>query len=184
MKIRSLSLLATTLSLACLPVCANTISFSADTTNLLPFNRPTEDGSVLSDVGMSVHYFVKNFTVNLTGSYNFSAVAKDPANFDTFIQLYSMFDYTQPLNNYLAGNDDAGANANLGSALTGIALTAGSNYSFVIDGFGDSDWGAFSASITGPGSISSVPDESSTFALAACGIAGLWLVRRRSVANS
>lgn len=183
MKIRSLSLMATTLALTCLPVLGDTLNFSGDTASQLTFNRPIEDGSLLSDVGTSVHYFVENFTVSLSGNYNFSAVATDPSSFDTFIHLYSSFDFAQPLNNYLAGNDDAGGNPDLGSALNSVPLVAGNNYFFVIDGFGNADTGPFTASISGPGSISPVP-EPSTLALATFGAAGLWLIRRRLASRS
>ncbi len=166
------------MSLACLPVFGDTFNFSGDTTSLLTFNRPTEPGDDLSLFGTSVHYFVETFTVSLSGNYNFSVVATDPSNFDTFIQLYSTFNPSLPLGNYIAGNDDNVNGPEFGSALNGIPLIAGNTYTFVIDGFSNSDFGAFTASISGPGVISPVP-EPSTLALATGGFLGLWLLRRR-----
>lgn len=183
MKYKFLSLVITTLSIASLSAFADTYNFSGDTTFLPLFNRATADGTVLSDVGTAVHYFTQDFTVSQTGAYSLSAVAGDPANFDTFVHLYSAFNPSSPLTGFVTGNDDAFANADLGSAINGITLTAGSNYSFVITGFGNTDLGAFTASIVGPGSIAPVP-EPSTFALAACGIAALFLIRRKQMAKA
>ena len=178
MKKTLLSLAVSALSLASLPVFGDTYQFSNDTTFLPLFNRPTADGSALSDVGTAVHYHVENFTVSQTGTYSLSAVAGDPGSFDTFIHLYSLFNPALPLSGFIAGNDDAFANADLGSALNNITLTAGNNYAFVITGFGNSDFGGFTASIVGPGSIAPVP-EPSFYALLGCGAAGLLIAGRR-----
>lgn len=182
MKYKFLSLVAATLSIACLPAVADTYNFAGDTTFLPMFNRATEDGSLLSDVGTAVHYHVENFSVSQTGTYSLTTVAGDPGNFDTFIHLYSLFNPAAPLSGFIAGNDDAFANANLGSALSSISLTAGDNYAFVITGFGNSDLGAFTASIIGPGTITPVP-EPSILAFAVCGFTTLVLVRRKQVAQ-
>ena len=183
MKIKLPSLVAATLALTNLPTFAATYSFAGDTTFLPLFNRATVDGTVLSDVGTAVHYFTQDFAVSQTGAYSLSAVAGDPANFDTFVHLYSAFNPSSPLTGFVAGNDDAFASADLGSAINGITLVAGNNYSFVITGFGNTDLGAFTASIVGPGSIAPVP-EPSIYALMAVGMAGLFLARHRSVAKA
>jgi MYXO-CTERM domain-containing protein len=178
MKIKSISLLVTTLSLASLPVFGDTFNFSGDTTSLPTFNRPIEDGSLLSDIGTSVPYNTFSFTVGQTGSYNFAATG-----FDTFVFLYSSFDPSQPLLNFIAGNDGAPGAVTGNSALGSVSLTSGNSYDYVITGFGNTDLGAFSASIDGPGTISPVP-EPTPLALAASGVAGLWLVRRRQTAKA
>ena len=183
MKLKLLSLVATTLSLASLPVFGDTYNFASDTTFLPLFNRTIADGSLLSEVGTAVHFHVENFTVSQTGTYSLSAVAGDPANFDTFVHLYSAFNPATPLNGFIAGNDDAFATADLGSALNNISLTAGNNYSFVVNGYGNTDFGAFTASIVGPGSIAPVP-EPSTYALLAVGVVGFFLAHRRQIAKA
>ena len=60
--------------------------------------------------------------------------------------------------------------------LNGVNLTAGSKYFFVVDGFGNSDAGAFHASISGPGAIAAVPEPATT-ALLGIGAVGLVFTR-------
>ena len=182
MKLQSTWLMVTALALSGSAAFADTFSFANNTTAGSTFNRPIEDGSLLSGVGTDVHYYGLSLIVSTSGNYNFSAVAGDPANYDTFIHVYNAsFDPTTPLLGFIAANDDAGPNPNLGSALSGISLTAGSTYNFVISGFGNTDFGAFTANVSGPGSIAPVP-EPTTYALVALGAAGLGFARRRQVA--
>jgi hypothetical protein len=178
-----LPLLLTTLSLASATAFGNNYSFNGDTTGASPFNRPTEPGDALSDIGTAVPYYALNFSVNLSGSYNFSALPGDSSSFDSFIHVYSgSFNPSAPLNNFLAANDDAPGGSAFGSALNGLSLIAGNNYTFVIDGFGNSDFGPFSANISGPGSVSPVP-EPSALALIGIGSALAGLARRRLTGN-
>ncbi len=180
MKKTSLLLIATALSLAGASAFGGTYTFNGDTTGLSPFNRPTEPGDALSDIGTAVPYFAQSFTVGVSGSYNLILQAGDSGSYDTFLHLYAgAFNAGQPLNNFLAANDDAPGGSAFGSTLSGISLTAGSTYTLVADGFGNSDFGAFTASISGPGSVAPVP-EPSALALGGLGVAGLLAARRRS----
>lgn len=180
MKNTSLLLIVTTLSLAGAPAFGGTLTFNGDTTGLSVFNRPTEPGDALSDIGTAVPYFDQQFTVGLSGNYNLTFQAADPGSYDTFLHLYAgSFNAAAPLNNFLGANDDAPGGSAFGSALAGVSLTAGSTYVFVTDGFANSDFGAFTASITGPGVVSVVP-EPSAMALAGIGFTLLGLARRRN----
>lgn len=176
MKIASLLLTATSLILTSLPMFGTPLSIVNTTTGASVFNRPTEAPFDLSLIGTAVPYYALPFAVSLNGDYDFSAVATVPAdNFDTFVHLYfGQFNPLAPLDNLLAANDDAGA----GSALNGQSLLASQTYVFVIDGFDNDDFGGFAASISGPGDVSRVPDQSPTILLTGMGLAGLGLVRR------
>ena len=184
MKIKSTLLTVAALALTNAAALADTFSLTGDTTSGLTFNRTIGDGSILSDVGTDVHYYGLSFIVGTSGSYDFSAVANNPANYDTFIHVYDAnFNPVAPLIGFIAANDDAGANPNLGSALSGISLTAGVTYNFVVNGFGNTDFGSFNASISGPGTINIAPvPEPSIYALVTLGVAGLWFARRRQIA--
>ena len=179
MKIKSLLLIAAAVSLPAVPAMADTYDIFNDTTGASVFNRPTQAGDALSDFGSAVPYYAQIFSVNLSGNYDFSAHANTPSSFDTFIHVYSgSFNPSAPLNNFLAANDDASASPDLGSALNGLTLLAGNSYTFVIDGFGDSDFGQFKATISGPGTISPVP-EPAALTLVGLGLMGFCLARRR-----
>ena len=180
MKNTSLLLIVTTLSLAGASAFGGTLTFNGNTTGLSPFNRPTEPGDALSDIGTAVPYFAQQFTVGLSGNYNLVLQAANPGAYDSFLHLYAgSFNAAAPLNNFLAANDDAPGGSAFGSALTGVSLMAGGTYVFVTDGFANSDFGAFTASITGPGTVSVVP-EPSAIVLAGLGLASLCAARRRN----
>ena len=176
MKLTSLTLTLSLLTLAAVPALADTHAFSGNTTGLPTFNRTTEPGDALSSFGTEVSYYSLPFTVGLSGNYNLTLNATDPVSYDTFLHLYSgSFNPASPLDNFFAANDDAPGGNLFGSALSGVSLVAGNSYYFVADGFGNSDNGAFNATISGPG-IVSVPEPS---ALDIAGVAGLMLFRKR-----
>ncbi|MDB6054984.1 MAG: motif putative anchor domain protein [Verrucomicrobiales bacterium] len=180
MKIKLLLLTGSLIALASAPVFGGTLSFSGTTTGGNLFNRPTEAADSLSDVGTAVPYLFQAFTVGTTGNYNFTTIAGAPASYDTFVHLYSgSFNAAFPLLNLVSANDDlVGGNSNAGSGFVNQPLTSGNPYVYVINGFGNSDFGSFSSSITGPGSIAAVP-EPSTIAIAGLALGGFVLIRRR-----
>lgn len=179
MKIPSLLLTISAMALTAAPALAGNYSFNGDTTGGLTFNRPTDAGDALSLIGTEVPHLSLSFTVSQSGSYNLSLNAVDPGSYDTFMHLYSgSFNPSSPLDNFFAANDDAPGGSAFGSALTGVSLTAGNSYVFVLDGFGNTDFGAFNASISGLGdiSINSVPEPS---VLSLGGFAGMGLLMFR-----
>lgn len=180
MKIKLFILAGSIISLAGAPLFGGTLSFSGNTAGGNLYNRPTESGDSLSDVGTAVPYVIQAFTVGLTGNYNFSTIANNPSVYDTFVHLYSgSFNPASPLSGLIVANDDmVNGNPNAGSGFTAQPLTSGGAYYYVVNGFGNSDAGSFTASITGPGSISAVP-EPSTFALVGLAFGGLLVVRKR-----
>lgn len=156
------------------------VTLNGDDTNSPVFNRPTQTGALSFQ---NPHYDAYFFTVDLSGAYNLTMVAGDPTAFDTYIHLYQgSFNPADSETNFLRANDDGTADPNTGSVLSAVALTAGTPYYLVADGFSVLDYGAYTATIQGPGNITAtlVPEPSSiactALLTAAC---GGWLLRRR-----
>ncbi len=140
------------------PAFADVVDLNGDTTGQPVFNRPTETG-IPSSVGAAVPFQVIRLTISLSGMYSFAAIAADAALFDTFIHLYvDGFSPVNPQANFVAANDDAHVSTT-NSALSGIALDSAHTYFLVIDGFSNSDFGAYSATLSGPGAISATIPE-------------------------
>ncbi len=171
------------LAAAALPLSASagSLSLTGDTTGAPTFLRTTVTGALSA---YTVPYQAYVFTVSQDGLYDFTLSATDPSVFDTFLHLYSgSFDPAAADLNFLRANDDRTFNSpELGSALTGVSLASASTYYLVADGFLPSDYGAYTASVSGPGNISaSAVPEPSTLALG--GVLGgafmLLILRRR-----
>ena len=128
-----------------------------------------------------------SFTVSASGHYSFQETAT--GNWDNYTFLYSTsFDQTDQLTNGVAGNDD---NPSIGSSGFTAHLSSAVQYYFVSTGFGNQDFGSFSLSISGPGSVnfasssfassdSAAVPEPSTLALGGIGLLVLFLVNRSS----
>lgn len=174
MKLTSLALAAAALMLAG-NVQAVTFTTTGATTLTDPtYNRPFTLTS-LSGVGTAVHYNALSFAVTASGSYDFLSLAT--AGWDNFVALYRpSFSPAAGLGNLVALNDDF-PGAGIGTAGFSFALTSGTNYVLVTTGYGNSDVGAFTNTITGPGSVipSAVPEPSS-YALMALGMAAMGFV--------
>jgi hypothetical protein len=156
---------------------ANSIyTYTGDTTGAATFNRLIEDVSDLSGIGTEVHFHQFNFTVSATGSYTFLTTA----TFDSFIFLYGpTFNPNAPLTNAIGGSDDL-----FGTTTSGFVaepMYAGTQYVLVTTGYENSDYGKFSTTIGGPGTISAVP-ESETYTLMGLGLGVLAFARRHAQA--
>lgn len=160
---------------------ADIANFAGDTKGGPAFVRPTETGARSF---FAVPYNVYQFNVATSGAFTFTLTAADPANYDTFLHLFvnafNPADLSDPATNFLAGNDDSNLNdPTLGSALNNFTLNSGTTYFLVLDGFSPSDAGAYTASISGPGAITVVPEPSSFALLGIAGMALLFAARRR-----
>ena len=155
--------------------------FTGTTVGGPTFNRPVAGSppTSLSGVGTSVSYAFLNFTVSVTGNYNFLSEAIAPINWDNYLFLYqNSFDASAPLSNGLIGNDDY---ATIGRSGFDFALNAGTTYVLVTTGFGNTDQGIYRNTIRGQGvatPTSTVP-EPSTNALMAAGLIGVAVVTKR-----
>lgn len=152
---------------------AEIFTITGDTTGAPTFNRALGDFSALSGVGTDVPYNLLEITVDVSGNYTFLTTAA----FDSFAFLYSpSFDPMAALDNGLAANDDLLP----GFTTSGFAfgLTAGTAYQYVVTGFANSDFGAFSTTIGGPGVVTVVP-EPEAFALLMLGLGVVGFAARR-----
>lgn len=157
---------------------AGSISFTGSTVGRPSFNRPDEnqDRPPVSLSGERVPFDVFAFTVNVTGTYNFTSAATNPANWDNFTLLYAdAFDPTRPLINVLIANDD---NPSVGRSGFSYGLIAGRRYFFVVTGYTAASVGTYAATIDGPGTIFPLP-EPTTAVLTVIGLLGLGCHRRR-----
>lgn len=158
------------------PAPSNIFTFTGNTTGGPTFNRPLEDLSGLSAVGTNVSYSVFDLGVTLTGDYTFLTTSA----FDGFALLYqNSCNPTAPLTNALVANDDLLAPPFTTSGFA-APLTAGTHYCFLMTGFGNTDFGAFSTTIGGPGSLvfdtTAVP-EPKTFLLLGLGLIAIGFAR-------
>jgi hypothetical protein len=183
-KLLTSSLAAGALALSALASQAGTLGLNFDTLGAATFNRPTAEqdypltpDQVTPSAYENTSFFAQSFTVDLSGDYSFSITS---ANFDTYIVLYSTFNPSSPAENVIAVNDDSDSAVFGSSGLSAISLNAGTQYTFVTTGFSNEDFGGASASISGPGNISAIPEPQTAllFALAAGTV--LFRIRRRS----
>jgi hypothetical protein len=175
-------------SLLATPALAGDYSYSGDTTGGPTWNRPVAGSPPtppVSGVGTATPYEVFSFTVSADGSYDFLSVAD--GGWDNYLFLYTgSFDPNDQFANVLIGNDDF--EGDIGLSGFSYALTAGTTYLAVSSGFANTDFGAYTLRITGPGDITpgdgggGVP-EPATWAMmiAGFGLVGASARRRRTL---
>lgn len=156
------------------PILAATVSLNGDTTGAPTFQRPVEDLSALSAIGTAAHFTSYAFTALASGDHTFTTSGA----FDTFVLLYDApFVPTMALLNALVANDDLTTAAFNVSGFT-VGLQAGRQYTYVVTGFDNSEFGAYTTTIDSP-ALTAVP-EPATWALVAAGL--MVALRRRRVA--
>lgn len=135
---------------------------------------PTLDvGAIYLDAGNAVPYHSLTFTVDAGGTYQFLAMAE----FDSAIFLYvDGFDATSPTTNLIAHDNDIFSPDTSGFVAN---VFRGATYTLVVTGLQDADFGAYSLTIGGPGTIAAVP-EPSTWMMLAFGLAAVTYARSRA----
>lgn len=119
------------------------------------WNRPDQNGSsapvALSSSATSVPYEAVSFNVGAAGIYTLTSTATSPLGWDNYLFLYANgFNAAAPLADVLIGNDN---NPGVGVSGFSINLQPGTTYYAVTTGFANSDAGACSLLISGPGGI-------------------------------
>ncbi len=162
------------------PASAAVIVITGTTAGAPTYNRPIAGipPTALSGVGTAVPYAVNPFTVSVSGGYNFF----NSTAYDSYLGIHSgSFNPANSLQNAIGYSDDFGGTLNGG--FTSLSLLAGVSYFAVSSGFSNSDFGAYSLNINGPGTITSgvvaaVP-EPATWAMLLFGFAGIGAAMRR-----
>ena len=167
-----LPLLSAALVASALSAAAQTFLFQPEvlTASHPTFNRPSVDGSELSDVGTAVHYISYAVHVETSAPAFF---ASDSFDVDTFIALYrSPFDPNNALTNLLAVNDD-GYDDSSDSLLFGDIVPG--DYTLVVTTYDNNEVG----NILVEADWTPVPEPTEWAMLAGAGLVGFGLWRRR-----
>ena len=130
-----------------------TVTRTLTTSGKPTWNRPDENGSAapvaLSSSATAVPYDVYHFTVSSAGVYNITCTGTNPANWDTYLFLYSgAFDPQMPLNGAVIGNDNA---PSIGTSGFSATLQTGTDYFLVTTGHDNSSLGGYALEIQGAG---------------------------------
>jgi hypothetical protein len=177
--------------------------WTGDTTGGPTMQRPVSF-TLLSGFATATPYEVTPFFVSVGGQYVFEADYRNAAggSWDGYILVYSgSFDAGNPLSNLIAGDDDylgsftvlpgattgglqgsriaLGDGSNFGGSGTGLNLTAGEQYFAVVLGFGNADFGTYTAGIGGGQGQVTLGLIPAPGAVALLGLGGLAAVRRR-----
>lgn len=161
------------------------LSYNGTTVGAPTWNRPVQSNPPtppLSGVGTATPFSIFTFSVDTSSAYDFLSTGTNPSNWDNYLFLYhDSFDPTQPFTNVIVGNDDFAST--IGKAgFNGVPLTAGVWYFAVTTGFGNSDFGTFTNTITGTGAISGVPEPGTWLTglvTVGAGVSGMFSRRRR-----
>ena len=155
---------------------AELYTFTGDTSSAPTFNRPVTR-TALSNFGTDVRYAPFVFTASAAGAYTFIT---DTQRFDAYTFLYrGVFAPTAPLANLITLSDDIPDASHLSGFVSFV--DANTTYTYVTAGFENLEGGPFVATISGPGSITPVP-EPAAYGMLLAGLALVGALGRRKAA--
>ncbi len=121
-----------------------------DATSTNTWARPFADGTCCSGLGPVSYHVYGPFTVDVAGAYTFDTTTD---GFDSFLFLYmTAFDPLDVTTNFVAGDDD-GPGGLTTSQILDAPLAVGTDYYLVTTAFAAGDFGMFTNTITGPGTV-------------------------------
>ncbi|MFC7358256.1 HYR domain-containing protein, partial [Jejudonia soesokkakensis] len=147
---------ATTITTVAPPVedgpCDLDTNIEDPATSTTIWDRPVGTGPTISGLGPVSYHVYGPFMVSSDGNYTIDSTQ----DYDGYIHLYEIaFDPTDQLTNLLAGNDDGPGGIGT-SQIVDQPLVTGTEYFLVTSAFAAANFGNFTNSITGPGSVSCV----------------------------
>ncbi len=128
----------------------DTVNYNGTITGEPTWTRPFADCTGATGLG-PMEFQVQQFSVTVTGAYDVTSV--QTGGWDGYLFVYQIaFDPNNPNTNCVIGNDDGGGGIGT-SDIRGVALTAGTQYFVVTTAFENGETGAFTNTISGPGTI-------------------------------
>lgn len=129
----------------------DTVMYSGDTTGAATWQRALASCGGVSGAPGPMNYQVQPFHVGTNGAYDITSV--QAGGWDGYLVIYQgTFDPNNQTTNCIGGDDD-GAGGIGTSEVFGLALTAGTQYWVVTTGFDNAEFGAYTNTITGPGTV-------------------------------
>lgn len=123
-----------------------------DATSPDVWDRPFANGTCCSGLGPVSYDVYGPFTVDVTGLYTVDS-DQDGGAWDGYIFLYeNCFDPLDQTTNFVAGDDDGPGGVGT-SQILDVTLNAGTEYYLITTGFGAGDFGDFTNTITGVGTV-------------------------------
>jgi hypothetical protein len=185
----SLAMSLTVLSATAPRAQAATLTYSGTTTGEPTWIRPVAGNPPTSTANNAnqnaIPYSVLEFSVGTAGNYDFTSTVVPASSFNNFTALYeNSFNPTTPIANIIRANNNKGGVVGI-SGFNNVALTTNTNYFFVTTGVNNSNFGNFTNTISGPGSVTTAVPEPATIlgTLAAFGY-GIYTKRKMQLAES
>jgi hypothetical protein len=186
----SIAVSLTVLSTAAPRAQAATLTYSETTTGAPTWIRPTAGNPPTTTANNlnqnAIPYSVLEFSVGTAGNYDFTSTVAPTTPFNNFTALYrNSFNSTTPLANIIIANNNKGGVVGV-SGFNNVALATNTNYFFVTTGSNNSNFGNFTNTISGQGSVTAaaVPEPATILGTLAAFGYGVYTKRKMKLAQS